>query len=77
MPYAIYVEMWNLAYPDKKIQTSDLPADYSLAGAEFETTLAGDEYLTIRGHIHFEVFTDAAINIPLPLYGRRSGECED
>ena len=32
VPYAKYVELWNLAHPDKKLKAPEPPADYALAG---------------------------------------------
>jgi len=69
VPYDKYVQLWNRAYPDKKIQVTKPPTDYALAGAEFRATLEGDEYLLLTGHVDIDVYTDSAITVPLPLVG--------
>ena len=47
VPYDRFVELWNAAYPDKKIGDVKPAADYALAGAAFTGTLAGDEFLLV------------------------------
>ena len=69
VPYAKYVELWNLAYPDKPIGAKPPPAPYALAGAEFTATLKGDEYLLVEGRVDLDVFTDGYATVPLPLDG--------
>ena len=69
IPYAKYVELWNRAYPDKKIQAAPLAADFALAGAAFQSELNGDEFLLVSGQIEIDVFRDGAVVIPLPLQG--------
>ncbi len=69
IPYAKYVELWNLAYPDKKITTGPLPANFALAGATFQSTLDGEEFLLVSGQIDIDVFRDDEVMIPFPLQG--------
>jgi autotransporter-associated beta strand protein len=67
IPYAKYVELWNLAHPDKKLQSPKPPADYALAGAQYQTTLVGDDYLQILGRLEIELFVESYVAIPLNL----------
>jgi len=69
LPYAKYVELWNRAYPDKKIETPNTPARYALAGAAYRTLLTGDEYLLVTGELELEVYADGYVEIPLGLRG--------
>jgi hypothetical protein len=70
VPYDRYVELWNRAYPDRKLTAEPPPADYAPAGAKFSTTLAGEQFLTVTGTLQFDVFVDnRPIDIPLPLRG--------
>ena len=39
VPYDKYVELWNRAYPDKKLEAAPPPASYALAGASYTATL--------------------------------------
>ena len=39
VPYDKYVELWNRAHPDKKIETKAAPAPYALAGATYQTVV--------------------------------------
>ncbi|MBE3070981.1 MAG: hypothetical protein IMZ66_12165, partial [Planctomycetes bacterium] len=69
VPYDRFVELWNLAYPDKPIGEKTPPAPYALAGAALAATLEGDEYLLVEGRIDLDVFTDEFAIVPLPLEG--------
>jgi len=69
VPYERFVELWNLAYPEKKIGTEKPPADYALAGAAFSATLAGEEFLLVEGHVDLDVFVDGYAEVPLALAG--------
>jgi hypothetical protein len=69
VPYEKYVELWNRAYPDKKIETRPVPAQYSLAGAAYKTLLEGDEYLLLTGQLEIDVFVEGFVQIPLGLGG--------
>ncbi|MCC6127136.1 MAG: hypothetical protein IT426_19415 [Pirellulales bacterium] len=69
LPYEKYVELWNRAYPDKKIETKKPPADYALAGATYKTTLEGDEFLLVTGELEIDVFSGEFVQIPLGLGG--------
>ena len=48
VPYGHYVELWNRAHPDKKLEAHPAPLPYALAGAAYRTTLVGDENLLLR-----------------------------
>jgi hypothetical protein len=69
VPYDKYVELFNQANPDKKIVTQSLPAEYALAGASYEATLAATDSLVIRGSIEIDVFSDKPVAVPLHLAG--------
>lgn len=69
VPYDKYVELWNRAYPDKKIETKAPPVDFALAGATYSTTLEGEDSLTFAGRIQIDVFTDRYVQVPLGLAG--------
>ncbi len=69
VPYAKYVELWNRAYPDKKLQTKAPPAPYGLAGTSYSTRLSGDEYLRVEGQVTVEVFAEGYVSVPLALDG--------
>ena len=69
VPYDKYVELWNLAHPDDKIDTKRLPAEFSLAGASYTATLVGEEFLLVEGRLEIEVFGDKPVIVPLKLAG--------
>ncbi len=69
VPYAKYVELWNLAYPDKKLGEKAPPAPYALASGQYTTTLQGDEFLLVEGQLEIDIFTDQFVAIPLGLEG--------
>ena len=69
VPYDKYVELWNRAYPDKKLEAVKPPASYALAGALYTATLSGDESLLIDGRMTIDVFSNQYVSIPLGLEG--------
>ncbi|MBC8872161.1 MAG: hypothetical protein H8E44_22240 [Planctomycetes bacterium] len=69
VPYEKYVELWNRAFPDQKLEAKPPVVPYSLAGAAFDATLAGDEYLLLTGHLDFDIYSDKEVQIPLHLAG--------
>ncbi|HEY5311197.1 MAG TPA: hypothetical protein VIK18_01715, partial [Pirellulales bacterium] len=70
VPYDRYIELWNRAYPDRKLSAEHPPADYAPAGATFSTTLADEQFLTVAGAVQFDVFVDdQSVAVPLPLQG--------
>jgi hypothetical protein len=69
VPYEKYVELWNRAHPDKKIETKPAPAPYALAGSAYKTLLADGEYLALAGQVEIDVFSDGFVQIPLRLGG--------
>jgi hypothetical protein len=69
VPYATYVQLWNQAYPDKRLTEKPLPADYAIRGALYTTNLNSDETLEIEGRIGIELFADKDVAIPLPFGG--------
>jgi hypothetical protein len=69
IPYDRYVELWNLAYPDKPIGAKPPPAPYALAGAALTAVLKGEEYLLLEGYVDVDVYADGYATVPLPLEG--------
>jgi len=69
VPYDKYVELWNRAFPDQKLEVEPPVVPYSLAGATYDATLAGDEYLLLTGHLDVDVYSDKEVQIPLKLEG--------
>ncbi|MCX5654318.1 MAG: hypothetical protein NTY65_06695, partial [Planctomycetota bacterium] len=69
IPYDRYVELWNLAYPDKPIGVKEPPAPYAPAGASLAAVLKGEEYLLFEGYIDIDVYADGYVTVPLPLAG--------
>jgi hypothetical protein len=69
VPYARYVQLWNLAYPDQALDVPKPPADYALAGAAYRTVLAGDDFLLVEGELTIDVFADGHVEVPLALRG--------
>ena len=77
VPYARYVELWNRAHPDKKLESRAAPVDYALAGATYNTTLEGDEYLLLTGRLTIDVYSDNKfVEIPLGLRGGVLGRAQ-
>lgn len=69
VPYAKYVELWNRAFPDERIQAEPPVAAYSLAGAAYRATLSEGDDLLLVGHLDLDVFVEGAVQIPLKLQG--------
>ncbi|MFV2068631.1 MAG: hypothetical protein ACC645_16800, partial [Pirellulales bacterium] len=69
IPYQDYESLWNRAYPDKPLGTRAAPAPYALAGASYQATLVGEEFLDIRGSLTIQTWVDETVEIPLPLDG--------
>jgi autotransporter-associated beta strand protein len=69
VPYERYVELWNRAYPDKKIDAHPAPLPYALSGATYSAVLEGEETLNISGKLQIDVLAEGYISIPLGLRG--------
>jgi autotransporter-associated beta strand protein len=69
VPYNRYVELWNRAYPDKKLESYPAPLPYALSGAAYNATLEGDETLNVTGQMQINVLVDDYVSIPLALRG--------
>ncbi len=69
VPYEKYVELWNRAFPDKKLQAKPPIAAWSLAGAAYEATLSGEDYLLVTGRLDFDVYAEQPVQVPLRLAG--------
>jgi autotransporter-associated beta strand protein len=67
VPYNRYVELWNRAYPDKKLEAHTAPLPYALCGAAYNATLESDETLNITGQMQINVLVDEYVSIPLGL----------
>ena len=69
VPYDRYVELWNRAYPDKKLEGHPSPLPYALSGATYTAVLKGEETLNLTGQMQINVLTDEYVSIPLALRG--------
>ena len=70
VPYAKYMELWNLVHPEKKIETPEaLPVEYAVSSGKYEATLATTDELPITGNVEIEIFADNPVLIPLPVVG--------
>lgn len=69
VPYAKYVELWNVAHPDEKLEAEKPPAEYALAGASYSARLEGEDYLLLEGQLQVDVFVDKPVVVPLNLGG--------
>ncbi len=69
VPYARYVELWNRAHPDQKLETPPPPLPYALAGGIYSATLQGDDFLLVTGQLEIDVFGEEPVSIPLRLGG--------
>ncbi|MBN1911459.1 MAG: hypothetical protein JW818_17080 [Pirellulales bacterium] len=69
VPYAKYVELWDRAYPDKKLSKKKPPSPYALAGANYTTRLEGDDFLLVEGRLEIDVYDDGYVSVPLGLDG--------
>ena len=47
VPFDRYIELWNRARPDKKLETRENPVPYAWAGASYAATLLDDDVLTL------------------------------
>jgi len=61
--------LWNRAFPDKRLQAKPPIAAWSLAGAAYEATLAGDDFLLVTGRLEIDVFAEQPVQVPLRLAG--------
>jgi hypothetical protein len=69
VPYDKYVELWNRAHPDKKLEVKPPVVPFSLAGAAYQATLAEGDQLLVTGHIAVDVFAEKDVAVPLRLSG--------
>ncbi len=68
VPYALYVRLWNLAYPSQPLDPQPV-VPYSLAGVAYETALVDGDHLEIKGTLKFEVYSKEVTAVPLALQG--------
>jgi len=69
VPYNKYVELWNRAFPEKKLPATPPITAWSPAGAAYQATLADDDFLLVTGRLEIDVFADQPIQVPLRLLG--------
>ena len=69
VPYDKYVELWNRAHPDKRLQEPTLPAGFAWSTANYSVTLAANDSLRMTGTITIDQFTEKEIAVPLALSG--------
>jgi autotransporter-associated beta strand protein len=69
LPYDRYVELWNRAHPDKKIDAHPAPLPYALSGATYRAVLEGQETLNVAGQMQIDVLTDGYVSVPLDFRG--------
>lgn len=69
VPYDKYVELWNLAYPDRCLTEPEPPADFALAGGHYELRLVEAEELAAIGELEVQVFVEQMVSVPLALAG--------
>jgi hypothetical protein len=69
VPYAKYLELWNLVHPDKKLAGPEPQLAYGVGAAKYDVQLGSDESLDLHGVVDIELFTDKPVSIPLPLAG--------
>ena len=67
VPYTTYQKLWNRAHPAKRLDTVPPVVPYALAGATYQATLGGGEFLELQGSWDIEVFSDQPVQIPLLL----------
>ncbi|MCP3902279.1 MAG: hypothetical protein GY715_01475, partial [Planctomycetes bacterium] len=72
VPYDRFVELWNLAYPEKPIGETAPPVRYAMATGSFSAELpsgAEPTYFLLTGGLDIEVYVDEAVLVPLPVGG--------
>ncbi len=70
IPYAMYTELWNAAYPDKRLEIGKPASDFAWAGSRYEATLGNNEdFLKIKGTLQVDVLVDREVAITLPIAG--------
>jgi hypothetical protein len=67
VPYATYQQLWNRAHPDRRLDAKPPIVPYALAGAAYQATLAGGDFLELQGSWDIQVFSDQPVQIPLAL----------
>ncbi|MDR1958112.1 MAG: hypothetical protein LBQ54_03550 [Planctomycetaceae bacterium] len=68
VPYAKYMELWNLVHPEKKAAAEEkAPADYAVLSGEYRAVLGQTEDLSITGDAEIEILNNKPILFPLAL----------
>lgn len=66
VPYAKYLELRALAFPDQK-SVAKPPAAFGWAGGSYTAVLTGGNFVEITGRLEIDVFVDEAVQVPLGL----------
>ena len=69
VPYEKYVELWNLAYPDKRLEQAKPPVEFSFAGAQWRATLVDEQYLRVEGQMALDLHVEQPVTVPLAFGG--------
>jgi hypothetical protein len=69
IPYAKYIELWNLAHPDQRTLVKPLPATYAWGEGRYSALLEASDDLLLEGHFTVKVFAAEPLDVPLPLTG--------
>ncbi len=69
VPYQKYVELWDLAYPDRKLLEHAPPADFAWGGARWRTTMVNEDSLLIEGTLDLNTYVEGVTEVPLVLAG--------
>ena len=69
VPYDRYVELWNQANPDKKLDAHPAPLPYALSGAAYHAVLEGEETLKLHGQMQVNVLAEGYVSVPFELRG--------
>ena len=68
VPFDRYIELWNRARPDKKLETRENPVPYAWAGISYAATLLDDDFLTLTGRLAIDIYDAGYVAIPLRLH---------
>ena len=67
VPYAKYLELRRATNLEGTKVTP--PAAYAFAGAEYKTTLGGEESLVVEGQLQIDLYVDQSVSVPFALSG--------
>jgi len=69
VPYSTYVELWNRAHPDQKIDGAGPKESFAFAGADYNVELVDRDQILIHGVVNVDVYSDQPTLAPLQLDG--------